>query len=397
MPQETYYTNGKNDFKNNVFSNQEWSAPYMVSKEEIQKTLDGFKLEGRRIKDIRFVSHAYNLVRNRIEDYAYYQLKDLPEDDRQEKSDYWNIDPDMQYLRYAELDEPLLIWFEDNDHFEIDAPQEPEFRMSMNCIPWWISPGCNDSNAEAAVLFDSCIGRKIESTEVISHITNKDPMFFSDFPDGEKKELVTAIVLWLENNIGICVEPKLDFLEVTLIDREKEIQRLPFSHLKQALFNWEDIHNDEILGFESDCRSFWFGERGREIIGKPYVEIMPEDKSHSLMIHEDDYALLVFAIGAATGEIIDIYEDYEYSLSQWNSILDQADALMGFQSFDEFFDYLVSLKDKTLGKCDFLYYLNNCGADFWKQKRLHEREAKDLRKWTNLVRKPYMKMLVIGY
>ena len=150
-------------------------------------------------------------------------------------------------------------------------------------------------------------------------------MFFSDFPDGEKKELVTAIVLWLENNIGICVEPKLDFLEVTLIDREKEIQRLPFSHLKQALFNWEDIHNDEILGFESDCRSFWFGERGREIIGKPYVEIMPEDKSHSLMIHEDDYALLVFAIGAATGEIIDIYEDYEYSLSQWNSILDQAD------------------------------------------------------------------------
>lgn len=62
MLQETYYTNGKNDFKNNVFSNQEWSAPYMVSKEEIQKTLDGFKLEGRRIKDIRFVSHAYGLA-----------------------------------------------------------------------------------------------------------------------------------------------------------------------------------------------------------------------------------------------------------------------------------------------------------------------------------------------
>ena len=70
---------------------------------------------------------------------------------------------------------------------------------------------------------------------------------------------------------------------------------------------------------------------------------------------------------------------------------------MGFQSFDEFFDYLIVLKGKTSGKCDFLYYLNNCGADFWKQKWLHEKEAKDLRRWTDLVRKKDMKMLVIGY
>lgn len=84
------------------------------------------------------------------------------------------------------------------------------------------------------------------------------------------------------------------------------------------------------------------------------------------MIHEDDYALLMLAAGAATGELIDIYEDYEYTSIQWNSILEQADILIGFQSFDAFFDYLIALKDRTGGECDFLYYLKNRGADFWK-------------------------------
>ena len=61
MMKETYYTNGKHMFKNNEFDNAEWSAPYMVDKDEIKDTISKLRLEGRVIEDIKFVSHAYNL------------------------------------------------------------------------------------------------------------------------------------------------------------------------------------------------------------------------------------------------------------------------------------------------------------------------------------------------
>ena len=244
MLKKTYYTNGENKFKNNTFSDEEWSAPYMVSKTEFKRTLDGFKLEGRIIRDLRFVSHAYNLIPRWVEEYAYMQLEGLPEEEQYKKSEYCNIDPDMQYLRYAEIDEPLLIWFEDNEHFEIDAPRDFEFRASMNCIPWDIREGCNASNAHAAILFDSCIGRKIVEVEVVSYNKSEESVMFSDCSDGEESDYIKEVVLWLDNSTGICISPDYDYTDVTIIDRQREIQKLPFSQLKKALFNWEDIYND---------------------------------------------------------------------------------------------------------------------------------------------------------
>ena len=65
---------------------------------------------------------------------------------KQKFSNYDSIPDELQYLRFAEIDEPLLIKFEDEtesrsifydgDIFEIDTPQQPEFRMSMNSMGW---------------------------------------------------------------------------------------------------------------------------------------------------------------------------------------------------------------------------------------------------------------------
>lgn len=55
------------------------------------------------------------------------------------------------------------------------------------------------------------------------------------------------------------------------------------------------------------------------------------------------------------------------------------------------------VKESTNGKCDLLYYLNNLGAGFWEKKQLHEKEAKDLRRWTELALSPGEKMFVKGF
>lgn len=135
MLEETYYSDGKDDFKDYTFSVQEWSAPTVVSPEELKQRLFSLNLEGRRIRRMKMIGLTYNLTRNWIEEGAYNHLEKLDEQERQYQSDYEHIDPSIELYRYAEIDEPFLLEFEDGDVLEIDTPQQPEFRVSMNCIP----------------------------------------------------------------------------------------------------------------------------------------------------------------------------------------------------------------------------------------------------------------------
>ena len=244
MLQQTLFSEGNNQFENGEFSSQEWSAPYVVSPAIITDMIMSCRLEGRQIKRLKMIGLAYNLRREWLEEGAYNALENLDEDKRQELSNYENIDPKMEYVRFAEIDEPFLVEFEDGDVFEIDTPQQPEFRFSMNCIPWDISAGTNLPNAEANVLFSPAIGRKVISVEVKTYVTDVDPMFFSSFDeDHTSKELVSRIILWLEGDIWICIEGWIDFCHITLVDKTEDILPICFEELKPALFNWEDLND----------------------------------------------------------------------------------------------------------------------------------------------------------
>lgn len=94
---------------------------------------------------------AYNLRRDCIEECAYNFWDKLEEDERQKCSEYENIDPSTEIYRYAEIDEPFLIGFEDGDSFEIDAHQEPEFRINYCGADFW-----NHLNRYKTQLDDMC-------------------------------------------------------------------------------------------------------------------------------------------------------------------------------------------------------------------------------------------------
>lgn len=341
MINKTFISNGKNEFSNYVFSSSEWSAPTMVSVEEIKNQINSFHLVGRKIKELRLIGLSYFLTRDYIENSAYNALpEDMSEEERQHKSEYDIINPALEISRHSVIDEPFLIKFEDKETFEIDTPQVPEYRFSMNCIPWFIDSGTNDPNVEANILFEPCIGKEIVEVAVDSIITDRDPLLNCPIDDSETKyEMVSRIVLWLEDDIGLSISGWLDYCEVACIDRNNKTLPITFEELKPALFNWEDIHIDDVVGFSAKSDSLHFGKIGAEHTETPYMTLVPSETDTALHMAVDDFDLFVWSMTNILGEQFDEYDNYELSYSQWSDILNEANIILSFNTFDELFDY----------------------------------------------------------
>ncbi len=388
MISNTVYSNGTNNFKDFTFFANEWSAPRMVSPTEIRTLLDSFSLCGRKISRMRLIGHSYFHTRDWVEDAAYRQLDGLPEEERQRRSNYLSIDPEMQFLRFAKIDEPLLIEFEDGDVFEIEALQEPEFCMSMNCIPWWINAGTNQPNTDAEMLFSPCIDRTIKTIEVNTYKTSTDPMFGTPFDEAPYvRELVSDITLRLENGMGLRIGAQADYCVVECVDDRNEIDEISFSELRQALFNWEDLHHDEATGFEAESHTLFFGKKGRNRTETPYMKIVSTGNTNSILyISAEDCLLLGWCITHAKGEYFDEYYDYHFTSVEWKYILDEAHRLLSFETFDELFDETVGW---SILNCDdengMLNYMNSCGAEFWREREKYRTQFRDLWKWSKLV------------
>jgi hypothetical protein len=385
MLSETLYSSGKNNFKDNTFSSREWSAPTMISPEEIRRQIDSFNLCGRKVKHMRMIGLSCFHTRNWVEEAAFRQLESLPDDERHRKSNYASIDPEMQFIRCAEVDEPLLIEFEDGDAFEIETPQEPEFCMSMNCIPWWIGAGVNQPNVNADILFSPCIGQTVASVEVNTYTSERDPMLceaFTEFP--YQRELVSNITLRFENGIGLRVGACFDYCKVKCVDPAGEYMEISFSDLKQALFNWEDLHDDEVTGFQAESATLFFGKIGAD---PPYMTLSSDGNRESkLGISVNDFLLLNWCITHAVNDWFDEYGEYHFSHKDWFQILDEAVRLLSFENFDALFDNLVGwniLYDS--GDNGMLSNLNYFGAVFWNEREKYRTQINDLREWSSLV------------
>ena len=354
-------------FTNNTFSGKEWSAPMLEHIGEIKNELEKMNLVGRQIKKMKMIGLSYYLTRDWIESAAYNMLPHLSEDERQKMSDYKSISPDMKFSRYSEIDEPFLIEFDDGDVFEIDTPEDTCYRFSMNSIPWHIEAGTNLPNADANKLFSVCIGKKIVELEVC------------ECTDGYEAEkgFVSRIVLWLENDIGLCIHPVFDYCRVSCINRSNEDVLIPFKDLKDALFNSEDLHTDDTFGYEGSS-TLYFGKKGAEHAETPYMSLVPTEKNTSLHISVDDFDLFAWSMTIVLKEDFDEYGDYSITYEKWNEILSEGKKILNFKAFDDLFDYIVAQFDNGL------WHMNNRGAEFWKNKEKYETQLSDVAKWSEL-------------
>lgn len=75
---------------------------------------------------------------------------------------------------FAELDEPLLIVFEDGDVLAVCFDEGSSVRMEFNTIPITIEPGTNRKTFHANRLFRDLIGKRITAVEVTASTEKPD-------------------------------------------------------------------------------------------------------------------------------------------------------------------------------------------------------------------------------
>ena len=375
----------KDNFTNNIFSAQEWSAPTLSNPDEIKKRINSFNLEGKLISKMRFVGLSFFHTRLGVEEYAYGELSEYETVERQRLSEYDNIPPDTQFIRAAQIDEPFIIEFEDGDTFEIDTPDTPLFSFSMNCISHSIESDMLPANIDANILFAPGIGKAIKSVEIETYITDKHPLFKDYFDeDHSKRELVSDIKLWLDNGDCIVIGPFIDYCEVNYIDKKGYVSNIPFSELKSALFNWEDLHIDKINGFKPKTSTFFFGKVGKEYADSPFMTLTSGKNKSELYISEDDFLLFGLAIAWVTEEFFDEYENYEFNINQWNSVLNKAETILSFETFDDLFDCLTNTNTGAIRH--FMISTLNCrGVELWKNKEEYRVQLNDMQKWAKIV------------
>ena len=210
------------------FDYKEWDKISISDPEELRKKLDDMHLVGRVIKDIRLISHVYNMEEEEIESTLSRITKWYPDDFRQMMSVIDNVDDMFPFPLDMEMDEPVLIKFEDGDQFEILVISNGNYNVSMNKIPWNARGIVNDENVNGTILLDVFRGITINSVEVI---TEKDESGSED---------ITALKLsWKKegDEFSLLFETLwFDYMRVAVVDKWNKAIRCPFITLKKSLY-----------------------------------------------------------------------------------------------------------------------------------------------------------------
>lgn len=187
-------SNGKNNFKNNEFSFWEWSAPILQTHEEVTSKIKELKLQGRVIKGFYSVGMGYNWNEDDIGDAIYNATKRLIKENRITSRGPFPFLPEGVYIsRYAEIDEPFLIEFEDGDILGVDYSEGSCVRMELNTIPKDIEFGTNRRTFHPNVLFGSLIGREIVAVEVTTSTELYEFTWSHGLDIGEQDAYITKI------------------------------------------------------------------------------------------------------------------------------------------------------------------------------------------------------------
>lgn len=242
-------SDGKNQFDDNRFSFWEWSAPILQTPGEVLQKYNELKLQNRIVKDVVAVGMGYNWRDDMIEDTVYNALENMDPLRRAQIPDPDAFLPEEVELPcWAEIDEPLLIVFEDGDTLAVSFDEGSCVRMDLNSIPVTIEPGVNRKTFHANRLFKDLIGRRLCALEVTG--TTQRPEFTYSYglileeqPNyiGKISFVLTSDKVpdpWRRLEFNACI----DYGHVSLTDYAGRQQTIP---AKQALWVTEGYLDPE--------------------------------------------------------------------------------------------------------------------------------------------------------
>ncbi len=253
---------GKNQFKNNTFSFWEWSAPILQTHDEVVNKFHELQLEGRVVKNVYCIGMAYNWREDDIGDVIYNELDSMTPEQRDALPNFRAFLPEGVYIyRWAVIDEPFLIEFEDGDILAIDYSEGSSVRMELNTIPKTLGAGINYPNFHPNALFDDIIGREIVSVEIMTSLT--EPIFTGShgLSLNEQSSYISGFSILYKTTD--CFHPHnslfftshYDYGVVEIKDHNGLTMRIHAPNVKKVVEGYVD---DELLNSQDDLKADCF-------------------------------------------------------------------------------------------------------------------------------------------
>ncbi len=244
-------SDGKNNFADNAYSYWEWSAPILQSHDELLGKIKELKLEGRIVKNIRCVGTAYNWSEDNIADCIYNILDRMTAEERNNLKNPRAFLPEGVYLsRWAEIDEPILVEFEDGDVLAIDYSEGSSVRLDINTLPFDISFGTNSPTVHANRLFGDIIGKEIVAADITTSTDRPDFTASYGLTLNEQASYITAFGIRYRDEDSYYPHKSLRFTShwdygvVDLIDYDGEIMKVHAPDVREIV---EGFIDEEIL------------------------------------------------------------------------------------------------------------------------------------------------------
>ena len=232
---------GNDVFEDNRFWGKSWSADILQTTEEVRRAFEELEIVGRTVTHIRAIGLAYCLRCEWLDEWRYHYAARLTDEQRGgvEPEDWY--DGAALYPRAVEIDEPVIITFDNGDRLEIDFSYDCCVRMSKNCFPPDIEHGINYNNFDANRLFSCFIGSTVTGleTEVDRAGPNILPYFVRGTDTTEAgDEFIGALSIVFADASRLRFECSVvGFGYISAVDSNERTLELPFKELKELLDN----------------------------------------------------------------------------------------------------------------------------------------------------------------
>ena len=214
------------------FNFNEWKVDLIQEPNVLLKTLKEFNIKGKKIKNIRILGNVFDLI-DGLEEEIYKKTENKND------SDVENFKDDYEFKRIVEIDDPIIITFEDNDRLEIDYSEGSSIKIGLNSLPENIESKNFINNLDGNVMFSNCIGKSIIGFQVSMQDDYELTWDFTgsygiELPENQDAYISEFRIL-LSDSVSIVFKNFYDYGHVWTEDWLVDISTIKWEELKKGI------------------------------------------------------------------------------------------------------------------------------------------------------------------
>ena len=146
---------------------------------------------------------------------------------------------DYEFKRIIEIDEPIIITFEDDDRLEIDYSEGSSIKIGLNSLPENVESKGFINNLDGNVMFSNCIGKTVIGFQVSMQDDYELTWDFTgsygiELPENQDAYISEFRIL-LSNSVSIVFKNFYDYGHVWTEDWMVDVSTIKWEELKKGI------------------------------------------------------------------------------------------------------------------------------------------------------------------